>query len=333
MKIKNIYILLFLGAIIFASCANDTKPAPVADKPKARAKVPVFQADSAYTYLTKQLDFGFRVPGTDEHEACKDWLVEKLKSFGLKVKVQKFKTKIFTGAEMPGFNIIAQHNPDHEQRVIVGAHWDTRIIADKDPDEANHDDPIMGADDGASGVAGILELARVVSENPIDMGVDFILFDVEDQGDMGGATETWALGSQYWAKNKVPKNYDADFGILLDMIAAKGARFGREQYSMRDAPQVMNKIWKMAQNMGYSDLFQDYNAGGIADDHVYMNQAGIPTIDIIGIPNPENRESSFGAYHHTVADNIDIISKRNLKVVGQVVLAALYRHSDGTLGL
>jgi Iap family predicted aminopeptidase len=165
------------------------------------------------------------------------------------------------------------------------------------------------------------------------MGVDFILFDVEDQGDMGGDVSTWALGSQYWAKNKVPQNYDADFGILLDMIGAKGARFGREGYSMNFAPEVMNKIWKLAQNMGYSDLFQDFETGGIADDHVYMNQAGIPTIDIISIPNPNNQESSFGAYHHTLADNIDIIEKRNLKVVGQVVLAALYRHSDGTLGL
>jgi len=234
---------------------------------------------------------------------------------------------------MPGYNIIAQINPDHPTRVIIGAHWDSRFIADKDPDEENHDDPIMGADDGASGVAAIIELARIISENPIDMGVDFILFDIEDQGDMGGTTETWALGSQYWAKNKVPSNYDADFGILLDMIAAKGARFGRESYSTRYAPEVMNKVWKLAQNMGYSDLFQDYQSGAIADDHVYMNQAGIPTIDIISIPNPSNKESSFGAYHHTIADNIDIIDKRNLKIVGQIVLAVLYRHSDGTLGL
>ena len=333
MKRSNVYILFLLGALVLSSCNNDTKPATTPDKPKTRAKVPQFQVDSAYSYLTKQLDFGFRVPGTDEHEACKDWLVEKLESFGLSVKVQKFKSKIFTGAEMPGYNIIAQHNPDHKQRVIVGAHWDTRIFADKDPDEENHDDPIMGADDGASGVAAILELARSVSQNPIDMGVDFILFDVEDQGDMGGDVKTWALGSQYWAKNLVPRNYSADFGILLDMIAAKGARFNKEGNSMQYAPQVVDEVWKLAQNMGYSDLFRDYKTGPIADDHVYMIQAGIPTIDIISIPNPDNRESSFGAYHHTIADNIDIISKRNLKVVGQVVLATLYRHSDGTLGL
>lgn len=330
MKIKYLLIIL---SLVLVSCKSDPKPIVKETKPKTRAKVPAFQVDSAYTYLTKQLDFGFRVPGTDEHEACKDWLVEKLESFGLKVKVQKFKTTIYTGLEMPGYNIIAQHNPDHPERVIVGAHWDTRFIADKDPNEENHDDPIMGADDGASGVAAILELARTISKNPIDMGVDFILFDVEDQGDMQGTVNTWALGSQYWAKNLVPRNYSADFGILLDMIAAKGARFGRESNSMQYAPQVMNKIWKMAQNMGYSDLFQDFSAGGIADDHVYMNQAGIPTIDIISIPNPTDSKSVFGSYHHTISDNIDIIDKRNLKVVGQVVLAALYRHSDGTLGL
>ncbi|WP_235291595.1 M28 family peptidase [Portibacter lacus] len=332
MKIKYLYFLLIIGFAMF-SCKSDPKPQTVETKLKARAKVPVFNIDSSFSYLEKQLDFGFRIPGTAEHEATKDWLVAKFKEFGLSVKVQKFNTTIFNGQKMPGYNIIAQINSEHADRVIIGAHWDTRFIADKDPDEENHDDPIMGADDGASGVAAILELARTISQNPIDMGVDFILFDVEDQGDMGGDVTTWALGSQYWAKNKVPKNYSADFGILLDMIAAKGARFGREGYSMRDAGHVMDKVWKLAQNMGYSDLFQDYNAGGIADDHVYMNQAGIPTIDIISIPNPDNKESSFGSYHHTVADNIDIIDKRNLRVVGQVVLAVLYRHSDGTLGL
>lgn len=331
MKIQQI---LFLILVVFlAGCKSDPPPAQKETQAKARAKVPQFQVDSAYSYLVKQLDFGFRVPGTAEHAATKDWLVEKLDGFGLKVKVQKFETTIYTGQKMPGYNIVAQHKPDHRDRVVVAAHWDSRFIADKDPNPDHHDDPIMGADDGASGVAAILEIARSVSENPIDMGVDFILFDVEDQGDMGGDANTWALGSQYWAKNKVPQNYSADFGILLDMIAAKGARFGREGYSMRFAPDVMNKIWKMAQNMGYSDLFQDFQAGGIADDHVYMNQAGIPTIDIISIPNPNDQESSFGAYHHTLDDNIDIIDKRNLKVVGQVVLAALYRHSDGTLGL
>lgn len=329
----KLFAAIIAVSLVLFSCKSDPKPV-VEDLPsKTRAKVPPFNVDSSYQFLVDQLDFGYRVPGTDAHEACRDYLVAKLRSYGLTVKVQKFKADIYTGVKMPGYNIIAQYKPEHSKRVALAAHWDTRMIADKDPDAENHDDPIMGADDGASGVAGLLEIARTIQQNPINLGVDFMLFDVEDQGDMGGDVKTWALGSQYWSQNKVPNNYDADFGILLDMIAAKGARFGREQYSMRDAPQVMNTVWKLAQNMGYSDLFQDYNAGGIADDHVYMNAAGIPTIDIISIPFPENRESSFGHYHHTVADNIDVIDKRNLKVVGQVVLAVLYRHSDGTLGL
>lgn len=328
------FLFLALSLIVFlASCKSDPKPATVSEKPKTRAVVPSFNSDSSYQFLVDQLDFGFRVPGSKEHEACKDYLVDQFKSFGLKVQVQKFKSTIYTGEKMQGYNIIAQYKPEMSNRVALAAHWDTRKIADKDPDPENHDDPILGADDGASGVAALLEIARTISQNPVDLGVDFFLFDIEDQGDMGGEVTTWALGSQHWSKNKVPKNYDADFGILLDMIAAKGARFGREGYSMRDARPVMDKVWKLAQNMGYSDLFQDYNSGGIADDHVYMNAAGIPTIDIISIPNPDNKESSFGAYHHTLADDINIIDKRNLKVVGQVVLAVLYRHSDGTLGL
>ncbi|WP_235297778.1 M28 family peptidase [Portibacter marinus] len=333
-KFKYFLLLGLVLQVVLISCnsdsGQDTQAEPV-NRP--RATVPTFNVDSSYSYLEKQLDFGFRVPGTESHQATKDWLVEKLESYGLKVMVQNFTATIYTGEKMPGYNIIAQHNPEMDRRVAIAAHWDTRFIADKDPVEENQDDPIMGADDGASGVAAILEIARQVTQNPIDMGVDFILFDVEDQGNMNGETDTWALGSQYWAKNLVPKNYDADFGILLDMIAAKGARFGKEGYSMNYAPEVMNKVWKLAQNMGYSDLFQDYRTGGIADDHLYMNQAGIPTIDIISIPRPDNRESSFGTYHHTLDDDIDIIEPRNLKVVGQVVLAVLYRHSDGTLGL
>ena len=321
-------ILTLLAMTFLVSCKQDPKPSPISTK--ERVVVPAFNSDSAYAHIVNQLNFGFRVPGTKEHEACKDYLVNEFNKQNLKTRVQRFKAEIYTGEEKTGYNIIAQYKPELKRRVVLGAHWDSRFIADKDENPENHDKPILGADDGASGVAAILEIARLINENPIDLGVDFILFDLEDQGDMGGDNLSWALGSQYWAKNLVPKNYTADFGILLDMIASKEARFGKEAYSARYAPQILDKVWKLAQNMGYSDLFQDYNAGAIADDHVYMNQAGIPTIDIISIPRPGNTESSFGTYHHTVHDDLDIISKRNLRVVGQIVTAVLYRYSDGS---
>lgn len=322
------YLLVFLAiGILFTACRTDN--APVVTTPTEKAIIPTFNADSSYQFLKDQLDFGFRIPGTPEHAACKDYFIEKLESYGFQVQVQKFEETIFTGTKMQGYNVIAQYKPKMPRRVALAAHWDSRIIADKDADPENHDDPIMGADDGASGVAALLEIARSISENPINLGVDIFLWDVEDQGDMNGDVKTWALGSQYWAKNITPKNYKADFGILLDMIAAKGAKFGREQYSMDSASDIMNKVWQLAQTMGYSDLFKDYKAGHIADDHVYMNQAGIRTIDIINIPRPSNRESTFGHYHHTIKDDINIIDKRNLRVVGQVVLAVLYRYSDG----
>lgn len=330
MKLRNL-AYFFMIVVAFIGCKGDPKPDSTPIVPATKATVPAFNADSAYAYIVAQLDFGYRVPGTQAHEECRDWIVEKLSAFGYKPEVQEFKERIHTGVTMPGYNIIAQHNPELNKRVVLAAHWDTRYAADKDSDPENHNKPILGADDGASGVAGLLEIARLIKENNINLGVDFIFFDIEDQGAMGeNQTHTWALGSQYWSRNKVPKNYQADFGILLDMIAAKGARFGREGYSTRYAGVYQNKIWKLAQNMGYSDLFQDFNAGGIADDHLYMNQAGIPTVNIISTPNPSNAESSFGHYHHTIADDLDIIDKRNLKVVGQVVTAVIYRYSDGS---
>ena len=187
----------------------------------------------------------------------------------------------------------------------MAAHYDTRIVAEKDADQSKQNQPIMGADDGASGVAALLEIARLIAENPIDMGVDFIFFDAEDNGQSKGPG--WCLGSKYWASNKHTRNYKAKFGILLDMVGAKGATFGKEGISQAYAKTHQDKIWTLAQRMGYSDYFIDTRFGTIEDDHKYVNEAGIPMLDIINYDIASNK---FGHYHHTHKDDISVIDKR-----------------------
>lgn len=329
---RNSYIL-FIGVLILAlsSCKQDP-PAVVKDPPPAtkKVKVPPFSGENAFALVEKQLSFGVREPGTAGHEQCKDWMISYLEELGLKVHVQEFKADRYDGKKLKGYNIIAQANPEIKKRVLLAAHWDTRFMAEKDPNKDKINEAIMGADDGATGIAALLEIAKIVTENPIDLGVDFLLLDLEDQGDStpGKGVDSWALGAQHWSKNKVPSGYSAKYGILLDMIGAKHAAFGREGYSIQYAMGTLNKIWDLAQKMGYGDLFQNYNSGAIADDHYYINRiAKIPMVDIIN--RPMKTESGFGDYHHTHEDNIDVIDPRTLRVVGQVVTAVLYRESSG----
>lgn len=320
--------ILFLGitllALILTACKSDPKAAVI--EKKAPVTIPAFNGDNAYTHVAKQLSFGYRVPGTAAHKDQIEWMAATLENLGAKVQRQNFVADFFDQKDVECTNIMAQFNPQHPTRILLAAHFDSRMVADKDNERK--DEPIKGADDGASGVAVLLEIARVISEQPIDLGVDILMLDAEDQGnneDRG----TWALGSQLWSQKKVPANYNAKYGILLDMVGSEKATFGKEGYSMKYAPQLMNKVWTLAKRMGYNDFFQDFSAGGIEDDHYYINLYGkIPMIDIINL-KPDDRQS-FGDYHHTHDDDLDIISKRSLRVVGQVVTAVLYKESDGS---
>ena len=318
------------------SCGTDTtsksKPQNVTTPSAPPVKIPAFNADSTFLFIEKQLSFGTRVPGTETHKECKDWLVGKFKSFGAEVIEQDFTANFYTGEAAEATNIIAQFKPKMNKRIILAAHWDTRMFGDKDPDPKMRDKPIPGADDGGSGVAILLEIARLLKENPINMGVDIILFDAEDQGktgDGGNANNSyWCLGSQYWAKNKHKSNYTAQYGILLDMVGAKNPTFGKDDISRQFAGQQVEKLWTMASRMGYSDMFVNRNTGGIIDDHVYVNTiAKIPMLDIIN--RSPNTASSFQKCWHTHCDDLSVIDKRTLKVVGQVVTAALYKESTG----
>jgi len=329
-KTKTIFwSVLILTFSLSQSCTED-KPTTTPPPPKKEVSVPKFDKDSSYVFIQKQVDFGPRVTNSDGHKACKEWLVSQFKKYNATVIEQDFEAKAYTGTILNGTNIIAQYNPENKNRVLLAAHWDTRPIADYDPDEANHDKPILGADDGGSGVGILMEIARQLSLNPIDLGVDIILFDAEDYGESKGEDyKTWCLGSQYWGNNLHKSGYRANFGILLDMAGAKNARFTMDETSMTFAPAFMRKVWKLAQGMGYGSYFVSEQTQILIDDHLFVNQlTGIPTIDIIN--RPMKSETGFGDYWHTLNDDMTVIDRRTLRAVGQTVLAVVYRENNGT---
>ena len=331
--------LLAAAATLLTACPSQ-KPAEVATSPAATQThpTPVFNADSAYAFTAKQVAFGPRVPNSKAHIACGNYLVAKLKQFGLTVREQPFEAMTFDGTQIKGRNIIAQYQPKAARRVALFAHWDTRPFADADKQHKNA--PMDGASDGASAVATALEIARVLSKQPDSLapnvGVDIMLMDAEDWGHEDGTqgdikdqlsetngSSSWCLGSQYWAKHLVPAGYKAEYGILFDMVGAKDGRFTREGTSLNNARSVVDKIWNTAAKIGYSDYFLFKDTGAILDDHVYTTQAGVPTVDIYD--HPAFGEEYFPAYHHTTADNMSIIDRKTLKAVGQTVLQVLYQ--------
>ena len=323
------FILTLLVGVLMNSCQSDKKPQVIKLPEPKKLEIPKFEKDSAYAFIEKQLSFGPRVVGTEGHAKCRDWLVNKLESYGWSPIVQEFSSKRYDGVPLTGYNIIGSYKPEKKKRVLLCAHWDTRHIADEDPDPSNHDKPIPGADDGGSGVAVLIEIARLLSQEDINLGVDIVFFDAEDLGksdEKENTNETWALGSQYWSKNLHKSGYSAKFGILLDMVGSKGARFPREGYSAQLAGRYLDKIWSLAQRLGYGNYFVLKNDSYIADDHLYVNQyAKIPTVDIIN----RTEKLKFGDYWHTMADDIDIIDKRTLRAVGKTVLNVLYLESQG----
>jgi Zn-dependent M28 family amino/carboxypeptidase len=293
-------------------------------------ETPDFKADSAYHYIAQQVAFGPRVPGSEASKNTLQFLVAKLKSYGWTVTEQPFTAFRYDGKKLQGTNIMAQFQPAVAKRILLAAHWDARSIADKDSVRKN--EPIDAANDGASGVGVLLEIARNLHEakNKPAVGVDIVLFDLEDHGEPDDYTgehkpNSWALGSQHWAANLVPANYKAYYGILLDMVGGKGAMFPHEGSSMQYAPGIVRSVWATAADLGYSHLFVDQDAFGISDDHTAVNEiAKIQMIDIIDL-RASNGGFEFGSFHHTHADNLANIDKSTLKAVGQTLLQVLYR--------
>lgn len=329
---KSIIYISFIGIAFTSACdSNKKKAQEIAETPEKVVDVPNFNADSAYSFVKTQVDFGPRVPGTESHANAAQYFVSQFERFGAKVQVQEFEATTFDNQEVKLKNIIASINPGVRKRILLAAHWDSRPFADKD--DKDQYKAIDGANDGASGVGVLLEIARTIaSNNNPDVGVDFILFDGEDWGNdtafhgdvplRDGWSSWWCLGSQYWSKNKHEPGYSAYYGILLDMVGAKNSQFHKEGGSLRYAPGIVDKVWSRAQKIGYGSYFVNNSQPGITDDHVFVNEfAKIPMIDIV---HYDPSYGYFGDYHHTHKDNIEIISKETLEAVGETVLHVLY---------
>ncbi len=328
MKKKFILFAITTVLMAFASCKS-SKKTDVADEP-AIAVGPEFNADSAYAFCEKQCAFGPRVMNSEAHDNCGKWIVDKFKQYGCSVVEQKTDLKGFDGTVLKSNNIIASYKPELTTRILLCAHWDSRPWADNDPDSTNWQKPVMAANDGASGIGVMLEIARLLQKtDSLNVGVDFVCFDAEDWGipqwsDKEDDGDSWALGAQYWAENPHKANYEARFGILLDMVGGTGAQFYQEGMSKQFAQPIVDKVWNAARVAGFESMFPNEQGGFVTDDHIPVNQkAQIPTVDIIAY-YPNCQQSSFGPTWHTVSDTMENIDKNTLKAVGQTVIQVLF---------
>ena len=292
---KFLTTALSIGLISLTSCKSKQQPDAV--KPDAELAKVQFNADSAYQYIVDQCSFGPRVPNSEAHDRCAAYIVNAFKRFGLTVSEQKTTVKGWDGKMLKCNNITASYNPENHDRIVICSHWESRPWADADPDSSKHHQPVMAANDGASGVAVMMELARQIHQLKPSIGIDFVCFDAEDYGAPYWAPQTkdesdWCLGSQYWAKN-LPKGYKPRYGILLDMVGGDDAQFKFEYYSMQYAQNIVAKVWSAAQN--------------------------VPTIDIIS-----DNGNGFSRTWHTTMDTPQNISRETLKAVGQTLVQTLF---------
>lgn len=312
MKVTLLYMLLAAVMIACGSTGNSTATAS-SDETAAQAAVAQFDGNSALELARQQCEFGPRVPGTPQHAKCADWLKTTLQASCDTVIVQQADVKTGQGSMVGIKNIIGIINPEASERLLLLAHWDTRPWADNDPDPANHSKPVMGANDGASGVAVLLQLASQLKAQGTTLGIDIVLVDAEDMG-IADIEESWALGAQYWAQHPHVQGYKPLFGILLDMVGASDATFTREYYSQQYAAGFVDLVW----NNAAGSHFINADGGAVTDDHVFVNQAGIPCVDIIDMRT--SGDSGFCPAWHTVSDTIDGISAATLGEVGQTLL-------------
>lgn len=327
---KPLLLLLPLLAAILTGCKGQ-KPVNESSNSIDSTRICTvrFSADSAYRFVKDQCDFGPRTPGSKAWKQCGDYIAGKFEGYGLKVVNQRTSIQAWDGTTLPCRNIIAAYKPEVTERVIVCAHYDSRPWADNDENPDNHRTPVMAANDGASGIAVMMEIARNIHTLAPKVGVDFICFDVEDYGAPDWAPDevqqmgdTWCLGSKYWSGNPHVEGYAARYGILLDMVGGRGSTFAHEGFSLKYAQSIVVRTWEAARYAGAEAYFPQKPGGYITDDHVPMNEiAMIPTIDII--PYDEDGDNSFGPHWHTTHDIVENIDPQVLRAVGQTVMQLL----------
>lgn len=307
-------------ALGIASCGCSKPAAKPVQAATQAVEIPTFSADSAYAYVAMQVAFGPRTGRSQAHEDCARRLAAELTRHGAD-------TVLLQKADLPGFgpmtNIMGRFNSAAQRRVLLLAHWDSRPWADEDADPANHTKPIDGANDGASGVGVLLELARLMGAEAPQIGVDLLFVDAEDAGTSGDDT-SWALGSQYWVKH-MP--YGAtepmpEYAVLLDMVGGRDAVFPKEMFSEANCRALTSKVWSLARRIGLESRFPDAVGGAINDDHLPLLRAGIPAIDIIETNHPQT--GSFNPTWHTMQDNLQNIDRRTLGDVGRLVTTLIY---------
>jgi len=276
-----------------------------------------FNKDTAYTLLKKQVAYGPRVPGTKAQTDCLAFLTSELSKSADKVLIQRFRQDVGDKI-IPLVNVIGLTNPTAKRQILLAAHWDSRPMADQEVIAEKRNSPIPGANDGASGVAVLLELSRVFASHNPDVGVITVFFDGEDYG---STDRTMYLGARYFAKTMntvlAYKNskLKPESGILLDMIGDSDLDIYKERNSVDADPKLVDAIWKTAADLGYSKHFKNSEKYAITDDHLPLIDAGLPCIDIIDFDY---------AYWHTTADTPDKCSPESLKIVGDVIAAYVY---------
>ncbi len=321
----KLFILTAGCLICLAGCQRSRQESQPAEKP-APIERPAFNSDSAYAFVAAQCAFGPRVPNTEAHRKCGQYITEILRTLCDTVYVQEFTIPAYDGTILKAKNIIGCFNPRSEQRVFAAAHWDSRPCADHDPDPLNHRTPIDGANDGASGIGILLETARQLSIDHPENGIDLICFDVEDYGApqdvQSNIQDDWCLGSQYWSQHPHTPGYRARFGVLLDMVGGQNAVFCKEGTSDFYARDILERVWNAAAQLGYSTDFSRKVTPPIIDDHLYINKTmRIPVIDIIEYH--EKSGTGFNPSWHTLDDNIQNIDRKTLQKVGEVLLHTL----------
>lgn len=320
---RKIFII-FLLMLPILSCGRSNAAASgaagesAAQSDSLQAATP-FDADSAYSYVARQVAFGPRVPNTEAHRLCGDWLASELRRHGAEVTEQRADLRAFDGTVLHARNIFGRVNPEATNRVLLFAHWDCRPWADEDPDPEKRRLPVDGANDGASGVGVILEIARQLKETGSGLGVDLLLTDAEDWGSEGDE-DSWALGTRYFVENPPVEGYLPEAAILLDMVGGHGATFCREYISQQADPALCQRVWSAAAELGYGDVFRNRIGGAVTDDHLRLIAAGIPAIDIIEF-NSEG--GGFNSRWHTTSDNMEGISRETLEAVGKTVMRTI----------
>jgi hypothetical protein len=322
----NLAILAAFAAWALAGCAADKpdshrdsiRQENVSSRPE---EPPRFSGTDAFRFLTAQTEYGPRNPNSPGHRKCLSYLEATLRLSADEVRLQRFTHAGYDGEVLRLTNIIASFRPGKKERILLCAHWDTRPRAEHDPDSTRRSDPILGANDGASGVAVLMELATMLQESPPPVGIDIVLFDGEDYG-REGDHPMYLLGSHFFAAHR-PPDYVPRYGLLLDMVGDADLEILQEETSLKYAPGIVDLVWSSAHALGIHQ-FVPVRGMEVLDDHIPLNESGIPTANIIDFNYPD----ASHRYWHTHMDTPDKCSPESLEAVGRVITHLIYSERE-----